>query len=530
LLARLHLSADNRPAAEALLRRAVKINPNDLLATQNLCMLLFNNGALDEAEFHARNAVRIAPDNPQSHNMMGMVLTEANRPQIGEYHYRKVLELIDRPDAIVLANLAWNLKQQGRMEEARVLYRQSMASRPSELKTLLGWARLEEADRQFAAAERLLEQAERTAPGDAGVRLTRAAVAARQGRTDAALMELDALERKNGAGLGPMELSEKGRLLDRMGRYAEAFAAFAQAKKRALDLGAPRYMAEAAEDLTQRLKHFFVAGRLTMLPRAGVREDTEQPIFILGFPRSGTTLTEQILSAHPRIAAGDELPFIGDVAQAMPRILASPLNYPEALCELWMGDQREGLDVLRDYYLQRVRQMGAMQAGAEWFTDKMPLNEMHLGLIALLFPAAPLIHMVRHPLDVVLSVFSNHLTHGYYCAAELESAARHYVLIAELVEAYRTEMELRYLQVRYEDLVMAQETTVRGILDFIRAEFDPACLAFHENRRYARTASYAQVTEQLYERSCYRYKNYRRELQVVVPILAPTMAKLEYEY
>jgi hypothetical protein len=122
------------------------------------------------------------------------------------------------------------------------------------------------------------------------------------------------------------------------------------------------------------------------------------------------------------------------------------------------------------------------------------------------------------------------LTHGYYCAAELESAARHYVLIAELVEAYRTEMELRYLQVRYEDLVMAQETTVRGILDFIRAEFDPACLAFHENRRYARTASYAQVTEQLYERSCYRYKNYRRELQVVVPILAPTMAKLGYEY
>jgi tetratricopeptide (TPR) repeat protein len=202
LLARLHLSADNRTAAEALLRRAVKINPNDLLATQSLCMLLFNNAALAEAEVHARNAVRIAPDNPQSHNMMGMVLTEANRPQIGEYHYRKVLELIDRPDAIVLANLAWNLKQQGRIEEARLVYRQSVELRPNELKTLLGWARLEEADREFDAAARLLEQAERVAPGDSGVRLTRAAVAARQGRTDAALTELDALERANGAGMG----------------------------------------------------------------------------------------------------------------------------------------------------------------------------------------------------------------------------------------------------------------------------------------------------------------------------------------
>jgi hypothetical protein len=108
-------------------------------------------------------------------------------------------------------------------------------------------------------------------------------------------------------------------------------------------------MPEAAEDLAHRLKQFFVAPRLAMLPRAGVRKDIAQPIFILGFPRSGTTLTEQTLSAHPRIGAGDELPFIAEITQAMPRILASPLSYPEALCELWMGDQREGLDVLRDY-------------------------------------------------------------------------------------------------------------------------------------------------------------------------------------
>jgi hypothetical protein len=158
----------------------------------------------------------------------------------------------------------------------------------------------------------------------------------------------------------------------------------------------------------------------------------------------------------------------------------------------------------------------------------MPLNEMHLGLVSILFPRAPLIHVVRHPLDVVLSVFSHHLTHGFYCAAELESAARHYVLIADLVDAYRAEMQLRYMCVRYEDLVMAQEVTVRGMLDFIGIEFDTACLAFYENRRYARTASYAQVTEQLYARSCYRYKGYLKELEVVLPILAPVMSRLGY--
>jgi hypothetical protein len=110
---------------------------------------------------------------------------------------------------------------------------------------------------------------------------------------------------------------------------------------------------------------------LRLLPRATVRDDVPQPIFILGFPRSGTTLVEQTLSAHPKIAAGDELPLIHEITAIMPRMLASPLGYPEALAELWMGDQREGLDNLRDYYLQKVRQLGVLRKSATRFTDKM---------------------------------------------------------------------------------------------------------------------------------------------------------------
>ena len=117
-----------------------------------------------------------------------------------------------------------------------------------------------------------------------------------------------------------------------------------------------------------------------------------------------------------------------------------------------------------------------MESGKRWFTDKMPLNETHLGLIALLFPASPIIHVVRHPMDVVLSVFSNQLTHGFYCAYELESAAKHYALVADLIAHYRSEMPLRYLPVRYEDMVADQETHIRRMLDFIGEPFDEACL------------------------------------------------------
>ena len=290
-------------------------------------------------------------------------------------------------------------------------------------------------------------------PNDPAVRLTRAVLLGRQRKYDEALALIDSTV-SGDARLGPNELLEKGRLLDQSGRYDEAWAAFAEGKRLARELSGQVYLDAAAQQQIDRLRTFFTSGRLRLIPRATVRSDAPQPIFILGFPRSGTTLVEQTLSAHPKIAAGDELPLIHEITAIMPRMLASPLGYPEALAELWMGDQREGLDNLRDYYLQKVRQMGVLRRGAARFTDKMPLNETHLGLIALLFPEAPLIHVLRHPLDIMVSAFSNAFTHGFYCASDLPTAAKHYVRVMDLVQHYRGEMTLRYLPIRYEDIVV----------------------------------------------------------------------------
>ena len=520
-------SQGNARAAEALIRRIVALDPNNLGATNELALILLGKGSLADAEHHARNAVRIAPENPQAHNLLGMIMTEANRPQIGEYHYRRVLELNGQRDPILLANLAWNLKNQGRMPEARVLYDEAVAAAPNIRQTLLGFARLEEADRNFDAAAGILDKMDAQFPKDQGVRLTRAVLLGRMRRYDEAVALIDASADDEGR-LGPNELLEKGRLLDQLGRYDDAWAAFAEGKRLGRELSGQSYLDDEARQQIDRLRNFFTGGRLRLMPRANVRSDVPQPIFILGFPRSGTTLVEQTLSAHPKIAAGDELPLIHEITAIMPRMLASPLGYPEALAELWMGDQREGLDNLRDYYLQKVRQMGVLRDGATRFTDKMPLNETHLGLIALLFPEAPLIHVLRHPLDVMVSAFSNAFTHGFYCASDLVTAATHYVRVMDLVQHYRGEMTLRYLPIRYEDMVADQQGSVRAVLAFIGEPFDKACLTFHKNRRYARTASYAQVTEPLYERSVYRHRHYLKHLEPVLPILQPVIERLGY--
>jgi tetratricopeptide (TPR) repeat protein len=514
-------------AAEALIARLVALEPNNFWATNELALMLLNKGALAQAEIHARNAVRIAPENAQSHYLMGMILTEAHRPAIAEYHYQRALELSGARDPIVLANLAWCLKTQGKMDAARALYAESLRGAPDVLQSLLGAARLEEADRQLDAALALLDRAEAAHPGNPSIMLTRAVVLGRQKKAAAAIAILDAMAGGD-AQLGASELLEKGRLLDQMGHYAEAFAAYEAGKARLREATGTAYNAAHAQHMAARLKGFFTAARLRTLPRADTRTDVAQPLFVLGFPRSGTTLTEQTLTAHPRIAAGDELPFIAEITNLMPRMLESPLAYPEALAELWMGDHRDDLNNLRDHYFRRVAQLGIVPDGAAWFTDKMPLNEFDLGLIGLLFPQSPLIHVIRHPLDVVLSVFSNLLTHGYFCAYALESVAQHYALTMDLVEHYRREMNLRYLPVRYEDMVDSQEVSIRRILTFIGEDFDPRCLDFHENRRYARTASYAQVTEKLYDRSRFRYRHYLAELQPVLPILAPVIERMGY--
>jgi Flp pilus assembly protein TadD len=513
----------------AELSRALDRDPDDFQATYAFARLLLEAGGLTEAEVHARNAVRLDPQSARANELLGMILTETHRLRPGEAHYRRALDLSASRDPVTLANLAWNLNLQGRMAEARALYLEAIAEPPEVLQTLLGFARLEEADRDFAAAGRLLDRCERLSPGDSGVALTRAVLQGRQGDFAGAIATLDAVARARWGGRpAPAELLHKGRLLDRLGRYDEAFEAFSRGKALTRRISGRAYLAGEARDQAARLKRFFVAERLALLPRAGLATGP-QPIFIVGFPRSGTTLVEQMLSAHPAISAGDELNLIEDVAFATPRMLSSPLAYPEALSDLWMADHRHGLEDLRDHYLRRAAREGAIDPAASWFTDKTPLNETHLGLISLLFPTSPIIQMVRHPLDAVLSSFATQMTHGCYCAYALDTAAAHYALTADLAAHYRAQAPQNLLVVRYEDIIERQEESLRRMLDFIGAPFEPRCLSFERNRRPARTASYAQVTEPLHDRSRYRHRRYARHLQSIVPILRKAMDAHGYQ-
>ncbi|HTQ13069.1 MAG TPA: sulfotransferase [Rhizomicrobium sp.] len=516
------------PQLENILRRIVRRDPNILWATTELAFMLFARGERVECEGHARNAIRLAPRNAQAHGVMGLILTETNRAIAGEYHFRRAIELAGE-NSRVDTNLANCLRSQGKVEEAESWFRKATGLEPQNVNAWLGWCRLEEVRRNVARAWELLAEAEKVAPQNADLSVTRALLYGREKKNEEAVAELSkSREEGKTQQMAALPLLERGRLYDKMNRFDEAWADFVEGKRLCREVQGRRYNEPLARNQTERLKRFFTRQKMGLLPRATKNRTMPQPIFIVGYPRSGTTMVEQTLTAHPEIAAGDELVFINDLARIGSRWLGSPLQYPECLADLWMGDNRLVLDQFRDYYLKRAEQLGLFVEGAKYFTDKMPLNETHLGLIHLVFPEAPIIHVRRHPLDILVSNFSNFLTHGFHQAFAVATIARHYVLTDDLVEHYKQQLDLNYLEVRYEDLVEDQEPNVRKLLEFAGVGFDPRTLDFHQNQRYARTASYAQVTEKLYDSSLYRFRHYRKYLDEAAAILKPSLERQGY--
>ncbi len=518
--------SDKGIAYENLLRRIVRQRSRAPALLIELAFLLFSRGERVECERLARRALRQAPLHPRAHGILGLVFSETNRAAAGEYHFRRVIE-IEGETARVLVHLAGCLKSLGKLEQSDAAYQKALALEPGNVEALLGLCRLEEARRNIPRAWDYLQRASDASGGTADLGLTRAILIGREKKTDLAIAELSKSQTV-GKRLTAIALLERGRLYDKMDRFDEAWTDFVEGKRLCREVQGRGYNESFAQSLVRSLTGFFTRARMDTLPRAALHAHKPQPIFVVGFPRSGTTMVEQTLTAHPRISAGDELPFVSDIARAASRMLASELSYPECLADLWMGDNRLALDQFRDLYLQRCEQLGIWEPDIRFFTDKMPLNETHLGLIHLMFPYAPIIHVRRHPLDVLISNFSNFLTHGFEQAFDLRTSAAHFALIDNLVEHYRAQIDLNYLAIRYEDLIADQETHVRRMLDFVGLEFDARCLSFQDNLRYARTASYAQVTEKPYDSSVYRYRNYRNHLDEAIAILAPSIERLGY--
>ncbi len=498
----------NARAAEVLARRLSELPGQPaIVAAANIqfAQLLVGQGRYADAQPPAARAVIATPRDATAQHVMGVVLTETQQLAAGERHYRKALALLGRADGLVLANLAWNLKLQGRLAEAGVLYEQALALRPENKRGVGGFAQVEFARGRHAHAVALLEDGLARWPEERTLRLLRAMAALAAGDTAQALARLDDPPDK----LLPAELCLRGQALARQGAPIEAIRHFATAKKIMRERNGLTYDEAGMQARAAAARAYFTADRTLPLPRAP-QTDEPQPIFLLGFPRSGTSLLEQLLAQLPDIAPADDASPILALTARIARDAGDAAPYPEVLDRLIVGEAQDLPAQWRAAYLAPLRARGILHR-QRYFTDRHPGNLWHLGLIKLLFPEAPMIHLIRHPLDVALSNFAQDRRLEGGADSSIVTISKHYALQMEMLRHYRGQLTLRYLPVRYEELVTAPRAVLSRILAFIGAPTelaDEATLRANAAIAPDPTPAHFAAREPVHQRGLYPHRAY----------------------
>lgn len=290
-----------------------------------------------------------------------------------------------------------------------------------------------------------------------------------------------------------------GKALDDLGDFEAAWPHFATGN----DLVATGFDPDAHDRHIEATTARFSASFLRS--RTGYGAASEQPVFIVGMPRSGTTLVEQIISAHPQVEARGERREFGGLIEA--RASALGCSIPDAATSLTPQEARE----LAERYVTTA------DSSAMRFTDKMPFNFLHIGWIALLFPRARIIHVRRDPRAVCLSCYQQHFTERLPFAYRLDHLARYWLAYDRLMDHWRDALPMRLCEVNYESIIASPEETSRQLIDYCGLEWSPACLLSHEQKSSVTTASQWQVRQPIYQSSRARWKHYARHLG---PLLA----------
>lgn len=531
-------------AAEACFRRAIQLRPGYAEVHGSLGSLLASTGRLDDAVASFRRVLELKPDSADIHRDLGAVLALQCKWDQAISHFRLAIKLkpdfaaayvslgsalLDRDqgpkygkeaekcfrqalrfqpnDPEIHLNLAVALTDMGQDQEAEASYRRVLELKQGHPTATAGLAMLLERKGDFAAASALVEPLVDAGVNDIRVLLSHAALLRHQDRRENAVAVLEQCMQL------PMDNKQRvdvhfalGRLHDELREYDKAFYHYRQANT----LDAKEFDEQAVVRQINAFVAAFAPERVGQRPRASNR--SKLPVFIVGMPRSGTSLVEQILASHPQVYGAGELVDIYEIGSQLPALLGTSNPYPQCLDDL----TRRNIDPIAQCHLDRLARFSR---DAVRVTDKMPHNFVALGLIDLLFPGARVIHCVRDPIDTCLSIYFQRFNdfHGY--ARDLRSLGQYYRQYQRLMAHWKTVLRIPLMDVQYEELVENQEEVSRKLVEFCEIDWDDRCLRFHESGRFVTTPSYDQVRRPMYKKSVARWKNYEQFLEPLVSAL-----------
>ena len=461
--------------ALASFRQALALNGRFAPANNNLGSILFQLGDVAGAVDCFRKATRSEPKRANSRVNLAHALIELGDID-GAIASAKHATRLNPNFVQAYVALGNALKAKGEFEDAKVAYRRAIEIDPDEVEAYFGAIELEPVK-----------------PGDSR------------------LAKLEALRSKNSLPLN-QEIHLQfalGKIYSGLARHNDAFAAYqrgnALRNKQAMALG-QRFDAASHRRRVDSLINTFTANFFET--RQDFGHESELPVFVVGMPRSGTSLVEQIIASHPRVHGGGELPHIGQIVARR----ATGVQFADWVAKM---PTKMASDLGRGY----VESLSELAPGAARICDKMPGNYLFLGLIAVILPQARIIHCRREPLDTCLSCYFHNFTHRHLFSNDLADLAVYHRQYERVMAHWSIVLPIPILHVDYEALVADQEEKSREIIEFLGLEWDDRCLHFYENKRVVNTASNVQVRQKMYGASIGRWRDFKMHLKPLIESL-----------
>jgi len=455
--------------AEFLLESAVAFEPDNDKVRIDYIQLLRKRQLFEKALGEARILLDRAPDNPQFQSVYAIELMQTGDYETALEYFDGVLEILPS-DPVTLTSKGHALKTLGRYQQAVTAYKSALTARPQHAEAYYSLANLKTYRFDLDEID-LMEKV--------------------QGNSEHTLME------------GVYMHFALGKAYEDSQQFSQSFRHYELGNK--LKRNSSSYQAgKMSEELAAQRR---VCTPEFFSERAGGGFASHDPIFIVGLPRSGSTMLEQILSSHSQVDGTLELPNILSLAQRLrKRGEGGPQSgYPQALSNLDAPERSRMGE-------QFIDQTAIHRQGAPYFIDKMPNNFRHIGLIKLILPNAKIIDARRHPMACCFSNYKQLFAEGQEFSYDLEDIAQYYLDYVELMSHWDTVLPGQILRVHYEQVVDDLESQVARLLEFCGLPFERACLSFHETRRSVRTASSEQVRQPVYRGGLEQWRNYTEHL------------------